>query len=84
MVFDRLDREQSSSLPGWAHPVRTVTRLLADAGFTQVEIRMWDLPEMYTPYLPAPLAGLATTWHRAAYRLGRPQLMGHLSFKATL
>ena len=45
---------------------------------------MWDLPEMYTPYLPTPVAGLATTWHRAVYRLGRPQLMGHLSFKATL
>ena len=64
--------------------VRTVTRRLADAGFTQVEIRMWDLPQMYTPYLPVPLGGVATTWHRAAYRMGRPQLMGHLSFKATL
>ena len=64
--------------------VRTVSRLLADAGFTQVEFRMWDLPEMYTPYLPTPIAGIATSWHRAAYRLGRPQLMGHLSFKATL
>jgi len=64
--------------------VRTVSRLLADAGFTAVEIRMWDLPEMYTPYLPAPAAGLATAWHRLAYRLGRPQLMGHLTFKATL
>lgn len=64
--------------------VRTVSRLLADAGFSQVEFRMWDLPEMYTPYLPAPVAGLAATWHRAVYRLSRPQLMGHLSFKATL
>ena len=64
--------------------VRTVSRLLADEGFTRVEFRMWDLPEMYIPYLPAPVAGLAATWHRAVYRLGRPQLMGHLSFKATL
>lgn len=64
--------------------VGTVSRLLADAGFSRVEFRMWDLPEMYTPYLPAPLAGLATTWQGAVYRLGQPHLMGHLSFKAKL
>ena len=62
--------------------VRTVSRLLGDAGFSRVEFRMWDLPQMYTPYLPAPLTGFAATWNRAAYRLGQPQLMGNLTFKA--
>jgi SAM-dependent methyltransferase len=64
--------------------VSTVTRLLSDAGFSSVEIRMWDKPELYTPYLPGPVTGVATTWNRAVYRLGRPQLMGNLTFKATL
>ena len=61
-----------------------MSRVLSRAGFTSVEFRMWDLPRMYTPYLPAPVVGVATTWHRAVYRLGQPQLMGNLSFKAIL
>ena len=34
--------------------------------------------------LPGPLSGFATAWNRAAYRSGRPNLMGHLTFKAVL
>jgi SAM-dependent methyltransferase len=64
--------------------VGSVSRLLAGAGFSRVEFRMWDLPAMYTPYLPAPLTGVATAWNRTAYRLGRPQMMGHLTFKAAM
>ena len=45
---------------------------------------MWDLPRLYTPYLPPPLVGVATTWHRAVYGIGQPQLMGNLTFKAVL
>jgi SAM-dependent methyltransferase len=64
--------------------IRSTSRHLALAGFSGVEFRMWDLPRMYEPYLPGRLAGFATAWHRAAYRLGRPNLMGHLTFKAEL
>lgn len=64
--------------------IRSTRRHLEDAGFSSVEFRMWDLPRMYEPYLPRPLAGFATVWHRAAYTLGRPNLMGHLTFKAVL
>jgi len=62
--------------------IRSLSRLLDDAGFRTVEFRMWDLPSMYTPYLPARLDGLATVWQRLAYQLDRPNLMGHLTFKA--
>ena len=64
--------------------IRSTSRHLERAGFTRVEFRMWDLPRMYEPYLPGPVKGFATAWHKAAYRLGRPNLMGHLTYKAVL
>lgn len=64
--------------------VRTITRQLAAAGFLSVEFRCWDLPEMYEPYLPERVRGFAQRYNRLAYRLGRPNLMGHITFKATL
>jgi hypothetical protein len=45
---------------------------------------MWDLPRLYTPYLPGPLRGLASMWQTGVYRWQQPRLMGHLTFKATL
>jgi SAM-dependent methyltransferase len=62
--------------------IRSARRHLERAGFSQVEFRMWDLPRMYEPYLPARLRGVARRWDVAAYRLARPNLMGHLTFKA--
>ena len=64
--------------------IRSTTRYLERAGFSEVEFRMWDLPSMYEPYLPPRLKGFATAWNRAAYALERPNLMGHLTFKAVL
>lgn len=64
--------------------IRSTRRHLEHAGFSGVEFRMWDLPRMYEPYLPGPLTGFATAWSKAAYTLGRPNLMGHLTFKAVL
>ena len=63
--------------------IRTMSGLLAAAGFSGVEFRMWDLPPMYTPYLPERLHGLADAWSTGAYRLVQPNLMGHLTFRAT-
>ena len=63
--------------------IRTVSRHLDRAGFAGVEFRMWDLPRMYEPYLPGPLRHVAGAWNHMAYRTGRPNLMGHLTFKAT-
>lgn len=62
----------------------SVSKHLERAGFSSVEFRMWDLPRMYQPYLPGPLRGLANGWNRAAYRLGSPNLMGHLTCRAVL
>lgn len=64
--------------------VRSISRHLERAGFSDVEFRVWDLPSAYEPYLPARLTGLATVWSSAAYGLRRPNLMGHLTFKAVL
>jgi SAM-dependent methyltransferase len=64
--------------------IRSISRHLERAGFSEVEFRMWDQPRVYEPYLPDRLSGLATVWSRAAYRLGSPHLMGHLAFKAVL
>ena len=64
--------------------VRALSRVLSRAGFTSVEFRMWDLPRLYTPYLPSPVVGVASTWQHAVYRLGQPRLMGNMTFKATL
>jgi SAM-dependent methyltransferase len=63
--------------------IRRVGRHLVDAGFDDVEFRMWDLPRMYEPYLPRPLKGFARGWSTMAYRTGRPGLMGHLTVRAT-
>ena len=64
--------------------IRSISRHLERAGFSDVEFRMWDLPRVYEPYLPGRLTTLATVWNRAAYRLRSPNLMGHLTFKAVL
>lgn len=37
--------------------VGAMSRVLARAGFSSVEFRMWDLPRLYTPYLPTPVVG---------------------------
>ena len=63
--------------------IRAVNGHLQRAGFSGVEYRMWDLPRMYEPYLPGPVKGFAGAWSSFAYRTGRPNLMGHLTFKAT-
>lgn len=64
--------------------VGAISRALSQAGFSSVEFQMWDLPRLYTPYLPTPLVGVASVWNRAVYRLRQPRLMGNLTFKATL
>lgn len=63
--------------------IHAVSRRLERAGFAGVEFRMWDLPRMYEPYLPGPLRHVAHAWNHVAYRTGRPNLMGHLTFRAT-
>lgn len=60
----------------------TVARVCRGAGFETVELRMYDAPERYAWYLPRPLAGLPAAYSKVAYRIGRPALMGHLTFRA--
>ena len=61
---------------------RTVARVCEAAGFDTVELRMYDAPDRYAWYLPPALARLPGAYSSVAYRLGRPGLMGHLSFRA--
>lgn len=62
--------------------IRALSRHLERAGFSRAEFWMWDLPRLYQPYLPGSVKRLAPTWSRAAYALGRPNLMGHLTVRA--
>lgn len=62
--------------------IRQVSRLLGDAGFSAVQVRMFDATRLYEPYLPGPLSRLAGAWSRAAYAVDRPGLMGHLTLRA--
>lgn len=62
--------------------IHGVSRQFEKASFAQVELRMWDLPRLYQPYLPGPLDRFPAAWNRAAYALDRPGLMGHLSVRA--
>ena len=59
-----------------------ISRLLADAGFSSVEFRMFDKSDLYAWYLPQPLKPAAPAWSRMVYRLDTPRLMGTLSFRA--
>lgn len=59
-----------------------ISRLLADAGFTSVEFRMFDKPDLYAWYLPERLKPAAPAWTRMVYGLNAPHLMGTLSFRA--
>ena len=64
--------------------IGALDRQLARNGFASVEYRCWDLPALYTPYLPDRVAGLATAYDRWVYRIGSPHLMGHITFAARL
>jgi hypothetical protein len=39
---------------------------------------------MYEPYLPPRVRGFAKRYNRWAYKIGSPNLMGHITFKAVL
>jgi hypothetical protein len=62
--------------------IGTLTRRLDQAGFRSVEFRCFDQPKRYASYLPGSMKGFAYQYSRAAYALGQPSLMGHLSFRA--
>jgi SAM-dependent methyltransferase len=62
--------------------IGTLTRRLDQAGFRSVEFRCFDQPRRYASYLPRSMKGFAYQYSRAAYAVGKPSLMGHLSFAA--
>jgi SAM-dependent methyltransferase len=57
-------------------------RRLAEAGFGSAQFRLFDKPDLYAWYLPAPLKPLAPAWSRLAYQIGSPRLMGTLGVRA--
>ncbi|GAA1964591.1 hypothetical protein GCM10009798_26000 [Nocardioides panacihumi] len=61
---------------------RTVTRVCRNTGFDTIELRMYDAPDRYAWYLPQALAHAPSAYSAVAYRIGLPDLMGHLSFRA--
>ncbi|MGB0099143.1 MAG: methyltransferase domain-containing protein [Nocardioides sp.] len=62
--------------------LRTVDRVCRSVGFDPVEYRVYDAPDRYAWYLPQPLDRLPAVYSSVAYRIGRPGLMGHLTFRA--
>lgn len=62
--------------------VRTISRHLEAAGFSAVEFRCFEATARYAWYLPPALRWFAGAYSRAAYAIGAPQMMGHLSFCA--
>ncbi len=62
--------------------VNTLTSRLDDAGFESVEFRCFDDTVRYAWYLPNRLKWFAAGYTRAAYAVGTPALMGHISFRA--
>jgi len=64
--------------------LRTLRRTCAAAGFERLEVRCYDATDRYQWYLPRGLGWFAPAYTRFAYAMGRPGLMGHLSFRATL
>jgi len=63
---------------------RTVDQVCREAGFAEVEYRVYDAPERYAWYLPAPVDRLPAAYSSVAYRVGWPALMGHLTFRAVM
>jgi SAM-dependent methyltransferase len=64
--------------------LHTLRRTCADAGFDRLEVRCYDATDRYQWYLPRGLGWFAPAYTRLAYAVGRPGLMGHLSFRAIL
>lgn len=61
---------------------RAIERACDRAGFSQIDFRVYDAPDRYAWYLPAPIDRFPRLYTSAVYRAGWPSLMGHLSFRA--
>lgn len=61
---------------------RTVERVCRDVGFADLDVRVYDAPDRYAWYLPAPVDRLPAHYSAVVYRLGLASMMGHLSFRA--
>lgn len=62
--------------------IRTISRHLEAAGFRSVEFRCFEATERYQWYLPGALRWFPPAYSRLAYRIGSPNMMGHLSLRA--
>jgi len=62
---------------------RALRRHCGAAGFTSLELRCYDATDRYQWYLPPGLRWFPPAYTRLAYAVGRPGLMGHLTFRAT-
>jgi SAM-dependent methyltransferase len=81
---DRVGHEHHFPPEYRLNSVRALRRVCADAGFSRLEVRCYDATERYRWYLPGGLQWFAPAWTTFAYAVGRPGLMGHLTFRATL
>ena len=62
--------------------IRRITRHLEAAGFSSVEFRCYEKTAMYEWYLPRGARWFAGAYTKAAYGVGVPHLMGHITFRA--
>lgn len=62
--------------------IRRISRHLDEAGFSSVEFRCYEKTAMYEWYLPSGLRWFAGAYTKAAYGVGVPHLMGHITFRA--
>lgn len=60
---------------------RSVLKLAAQAGFTQVEFRMFETPIRISGYLPKLLHWFPSLWSKLVYSLNYPQFMGQMMWK---
>jgi SAM-dependent methyltransferase len=64
--------------------VRALRGLCAQAGFERLDVRCYDATDRYQWYLPGGTRWFAPAYTRLVYAVGRPGLMGHLTFRARL
>jgi SAM-dependent methyltransferase len=62
--------------------IRRITWHLDAAGFSSVEFRCYEKTAMYEWYLPRGARWFAGAYTKAAYGVGVPHLMGHITFRA--
>ena len=79
---EALDHEHHFPTAYRLNSVPVLRRQCERSGFASLEVRCYDATERYQWYLPSSLHWFPPLYTRLAYALDRPELMGHLTFRA--